>query len=71
MKEGDSAELTCRATGNPQPKIRWSREDGKSIAKGQKSKWLSIYIGINKPQKAPQANMFANILLHKDKHYQD
>ena len=68
MKEGDSAELTCRATGNPMPKIRWSREDGKSIAKGQKSKWLSIYIGINKPQKAPQANMFVNILFYKGQH---
>ena len=38
VKEGDSAQLTCQATGNPMPKIRWSREDGKSIRKGQKSK---------------------------------
>ena len=38
VKEGDSAQLTCQATGNPMPKIRWSREDGKSIRKDQKSK---------------------------------
>ena len=49
VKEGDSAQLTCQATGNPMPKIRWSREDGKSIRKGQKSKSFQKRI-INLPQ---------------------
>lgn len=31
VQEGEDATLTCRATGNPQPRVIWRREDGEMI----------------------------------------
>lgn len=31
VQEGEDATLTCRATGNPTPRVMWKREDGDSI----------------------------------------
>lgn len=31
MQEGEDATLICKATGNPQPRVTWRREDGEMI----------------------------------------
>ncbi|EDV95012.1 lachesin [Drosophila grimshawi] len=31
VQEGEDATLTCKATGNPQPRVIWRREDGEMI----------------------------------------
>lgn len=31
VQEGEDAALTCRATGNPMPRVTWKKEDGDSI----------------------------------------
>lgn len=31
VMEGDSITLRCRATGIPEPKVEWRREDNKNI----------------------------------------
>lgn len=31
VQEGEDAALTCRATGNPTPRVTWKKEDGDSI----------------------------------------
>lgn len=31
VQEGEDAALTCRATGNPIPRVMWRREDGEVI----------------------------------------
>lgn len=31
VQEGEDATLTCKATGNPQPRVTWRREDGEMI----------------------------------------
>lgn len=31
VQEGEDAALTCRATGNPIPRVMWRREDGDVI----------------------------------------
>lgn len=31
MQEGEDAQLTCHATGNPIPRVTWKREDGEAI----------------------------------------
>lgn len=31
VQEGEDAALTCRATGNPSPRVTWRREDGEVI----------------------------------------
>lgn len=31
VQEGEDAALTCRATGNPIPRVTWRREDGEVI----------------------------------------
>ena len=31
VREGENATLTCRASGHPQPRIIWKREDGEKI----------------------------------------
>lgn len=31
VQEGEDAALTCRATGNPTPRVIWKKEDGDSI----------------------------------------
>ncbi|XP_023228169.1 neuronal growth regulator 1-like isoform X2 [Centruroides sculpturatus] len=35
VMENTNVTLTCRATGNPQPEIKWKREDGQGIILGQ------------------------------------
>ena len=39
VKEGDTVTLPCRAEGNPDPTIKWTREDGKDIVGGIHSKY--------------------------------
>lgn len=31
LMEGENATLTCHATGNPEPKITWKRENGQPL----------------------------------------
>lgn len=31
VQEGEDAALTCRATGNPPPRVTWKKEDGDYI----------------------------------------
>lgn len=31
VQEGEDATLICKATGNPQPRVTWRREDGEMI----------------------------------------
>lgn len=31
VQEGEDAALTCRATGNPTPRVTWKKEDGDPI----------------------------------------
>jgi neurotrimin len=31
VQEGEDATLVCRATGHPQPRVVWRREDGEQI----------------------------------------
>lgn len=31
VQEGEDAALTCRATGNPPPRVTWKKEDGDHI----------------------------------------
>jgi len=31
VQEGEDATLICRATGHPQPRVVWRREDGEHI----------------------------------------
>ncbi|XP_039287875.1 lachesin [Nilaparvata lugens] len=31
VQEGDNATMICKATGNPQPRVTWKREDGQKI----------------------------------------
>lgn len=31
VQEGEDAALTCRATGNPTPRVTWKKEDGDFI----------------------------------------
>lgn len=31
VQEGEDAALTCRATGNPMPRVTWKKEDGDFI----------------------------------------
>jgi len=31
VQEGEDATLTCKATGNPLPRVIWRREDGEMI----------------------------------------
>ena len=31
VQEGEDAALTCRATGNPTPRVTWKKEDGDTI----------------------------------------
>lgn len=31
VQEGEDTTLTCKATGNPPPRIMWRREDGEMI----------------------------------------
>ena len=31
VKEGDKVDLSCKAIGNPAPKIKWKRRDGKRM----------------------------------------
>lgn len=31
VQEGEDAALTCRATGNPTPRVTWKKEDGDYI----------------------------------------
>lgn len=31
VQEGEDAALTCRATGNPPPRVTWKKEDGDFI----------------------------------------
>lgn len=31
VQEGEDATLTCRATGNPTPRVTWKKEDGDFI----------------------------------------
>lgn len=35
VAENANITLSCRATGNPMPKIKWRREDGQPIIVGQ------------------------------------
>lgn len=37
VKEGDSAEMACEATGFPIPKITWTRKDGSLLPNGKAS----------------------------------
>lgn len=31
VQEGEDAALTCKATGNPTPRVTWKKEDGDPI----------------------------------------
>ena len=51
VQEGEDAALTCRATGNPIPRVTWRREDGEEILLRKqgsremiKGKFLSVFI---------------------------
>lgn len=51
VQEGEDAALTCRASGNPVPRVTWKKEDGdfiyirkqgnRDLMKGQR---LNIYV---------------------------
>lgn len=47
VREGLNTSLTCKAKGNPEPKIVWKRENGFNITvdkrKKGKSKLISLY----------------------------
>lgn len=46
VREGADVSLRCRASGSPQPVIKWTREEQKDIILGQKRSEL-IFLSIN------------------------
>lgn len=47
VQEGEDAALTCRATGNPLPRVTWKKEDGDFILirkQGSRDLMKGIYV---------------------------
>ena len=55
-EEGQSADLTCNATGYPPPTIDWSRVDGSLMPNG-KASFTDTKLRIDKAKRADRGNI--------------